>query len=232
MRSELNGPPGGVWQPVCDGELAAEPAPAVIIEDKFIHELEARALEVGSCYWEGQLLPRTGQAELLTHPCRDGDRACAQEAAKGQKWKQKKIAILYGLAGLFAAGLWLYTWFVVRDRDNIIGFVVLVELTWVEIAQTMQLFAGVKLHPLLVRATRENVHALGMACQSHRRVLESDAGACMSIAVAALRPQVVLFQYLARVAIVVARQRYWFLGSCVIYLLFAAPVAFAIVDAR
>ena len=58
MRSELNGPPGGVWQAVCDGEVAAEPAPAVSIEDKFIHELEALAVAVrqvvvgaGSATW-------------------------------------------------------------------------------------------------------------------------------------------------------------------------------------
>ena len=74
-----------------------------------------------------------------------------QDAAKGQKWKQKKIAMLYGLAGVFALGLWMYTWFVVQDTNNIIGYVVMMELTWIEIAQTMQLFAGVKLHPLLVR---------------------------------------------------------------------------------
>ena len=46
MRSDLDGPPGGVWNAVCDGELAPDPNPAVIIEDLFLYHLEERARTV------------------------------------------------------------------------------------------------------------------------------------------------------------------------------------------
>ena len=59
----------------------------------------------------------------------------------------------YTGAMLSAVGMALYMRFVVDDADNIIGYVVLGQLTWIEIAQFMQMFAGVRLHPLIVRGS-------------------------------------------------------------------------------
>jgi len=243
MRSELNTPPGGEWVRVHDGELSPEGSPGVILEDVFIHNLERQASEVRApcafccCFlggvFSGVLLgtadrcvvpgcsvrcsfacTHTGgrtqtEMEAPSHGgavhhcvCSSGWRrivrchTCAElrvDALAGMCCWMLELSRCAVLSNRRAARC-RYMRFAVaeEDRNYFIGYVIFGVLLWTEIAQVMQLFAGVSMNPL----------------------------------------QVVLVKFLTRVILIGVKPQYWFMGACIIYLLFVVPVAFSIVHAR